>query len=305
MRHVFEHGVAKGDRTGTGTRSVFGHQMRFDLNEGFPLVTTESALQEHRAGAAVVPARRRQCALGCRARHGSGRGRTPKPTTVWSTAQWEWQPGGGHIDQIAEVVKQLKTNPTAAHMSAPGTWPASRDGAVPAMPSSSSTWPRALSCHLYQRSADIFLGVFNIAERAADAHAGAVRAAGGRLHLTEAITLRQMSSRCNSSWRPTLTRCSTSSAGRSISSTTKTSRCRLPAPPADQGAGGGVAGPVAAVAPVAPSAVTSAVEGTADQKHFAATTRGHAVIMGADLESLPPRFRPLPARNTSSPAMPA
>ncbi len=116
MRHVFEHGVSKGDRTGTGTRSVFGHQMRFDLAEGFPLVTTKkvhlrSIIQE---------------LLWFLTGSSSNNWLKERGVTIWDEwaredgdlgpvygVQWRsWPtPDGGHIDQIAQVVQQLKTNP--------------------------------------------------------------------------------------------------------------------------------------------------------------------------------------------------
>ena len=116
MRHVFEHGVSKTDRTGTGTKSVFGHQMRFDLNEGFPLVTTKkvhlkSIVYE------LLWFLRGDANVKWLQDHG---------VTIWDEwarndgdlgpvygVQWRsWPtPGGGHIDQIAQVVEQLKHNP--------------------------------------------------------------------------------------------------------------------------------------------------------------------------------------------------
>ena len=116
MRHVYEHGVAKGDRTGTGTRSVFGHQMRFDLNEGFPLVTTKKVhlksiilelLWFLRGDSNVKWLQERGCTIWDEwAREDGDLG------PVYGV-QWRSWPkaGGGHVDQIAEVVKQLKTNP--------------------------------------------------------------------------------------------------------------------------------------------------------------------------------------------------
>lgn len=116
MRHVHTTGVLKGDRTGTGTRSVFGHQMRFDLNEGFPLVTTKkvhlrSIIQE---------------LLWFLTGSSSNHWLKERGVTIWDEwarpdgdlgpvygVQWRsWPtPDGGHIDQIAEVVRTLKANP--------------------------------------------------------------------------------------------------------------------------------------------------------------------------------------------------
>jgi len=116
MRHVNEHGVFKADRTGTGTTSVFGHQMRFDLNEGFPLVTTKkvhlrSIIQE---------------LLWFLTGSSNNNWLRERGVTIWDEwaredgdlgpvygVQWRsWPtPDGGHIDQIEEVIRTLKTNP--------------------------------------------------------------------------------------------------------------------------------------------------------------------------------------------------
>jgi len=180
MRHVFEHGVAKADRTGTGTRSVFGHQMRFDLNEGFPLVTTKKV---HFKSIALE-------LLWFLRGDGNARWLQERGVSIWDEwadpetgdlgpvygVQWRsWPtPGGGHIDQIAEVVKLLKTSPDSRRIIV-SAWNVAELSKMALLPCHAFfqfyVAEGRLSCQLYQRSADIFLGVpFNIASYALLTH---------------------------------------------------------------------------------------------------------------------------------------
>ena len=186
MRHVFEHGVAKTDRTGTGTRSVFGHQLRFDLREAFPLVTTKKV---HFKSIALE-------LLWFLRGDSNTRWLQERGVTIWDEwaspagelgpvygVQWRsWpKPDGGHIDQIAEVVQQLKTNPDSRRIivSAWNVADLPRMALAPChaffqfyvAPASAAAERARLSCQLYQRSADVFLGVpFNIASYALLTH---------------------------------------------------------------------------------------------------------------------------------------
>ena len=175
LRHVLEHGARKEDRTGTGTLSVFGYQMRFDLAERFPLLTTKkihtkSVIHEllwFLQGSTNVAYLR------------------ANGVTIWDEwaddrgelgpvygAQWRsWPtPGGGHIDQIAEVVRQIRANPDSRRLMVTAWNPAD----IPKMALAPChalfqfyVAEGRLSCQLYQRSADVFLGVpFNIASYA-------------------------------------------------------------------------------------------------------------------------------------------
>ncbi len=186
MRHVAEHGVAKGDRTGTGTTSVFGHQMRFDLNEGFPLVTTKKVFLKAvilellwflRGDSNVKWLQERGCTIWDEwAREDGSLG------PVYGVQWRAWPtPGGGHIDQIIQVVQQLKTNPDSRRIIV-SAWNVAELDQMALMPCHAffqfyvapATVPGGrgrLSCQLYQRSADIFLGVpFNIASYALLTH---------------------------------------------------------------------------------------------------------------------------------------
>jgi thymidylate synthase len=179
MRHVHAHGVPKTDRTGTGTRSVFGHQMRFDLREGFPLVTTKKV---HFKSIALE-------LLWFLRGDSSARWLQERGVTIWDEwagaegdlgpvygVQWRsWPtPDGGHIDQIAEVVKQLKTNPDSRRIIV-SAWNVADLPKMALAPCHAFfqfyVAEGRLSCQLYQRSADIFLGVpFNIASYALLTH---------------------------------------------------------------------------------------------------------------------------------------
>ena len=186
MRHVQAHGVHKGDRTGTGTRSVFGHQMRFDLNEGFPLVTTKKVFWK----AVVLEL------LWFLRGDSNAKWLQERGVTIWDEwagpdgdlgpvygVQWRnWPtPDGGHIDQIAQVVQQLKANPDSRRIIV-SAWNVADLPKMALMPCHAffqfyvapGDTPAArgrLSCQLYQRSADIFLGVpFNIASYALLTH---------------------------------------------------------------------------------------------------------------------------------------
>lgn len=176
MRHVFEHGVAKGDRTGTGTKSVFGHQMRFDLSEGFPLVTTKKVHLK-----SIIYE-----LLWFLQGSGNARWLQERGVTIWDEwadpetgdlgpvygVQWRsWPtPDGGHIDQIAQVVQQLRSNPDSRRLIV-SAWNVADLPSMALMPCHALfqfyVAEGKLSCQLYQRSADIFLGVpFNIASYA-------------------------------------------------------------------------------------------------------------------------------------------
>jgi len=180
MRHVFEHGCPKGDRTGTGTRSVFGHQMRFDLAEGFPLVTTKKV---HLKSIILE-------LLWFLQGSGNARWLQERGCSIWDEwadphsgdlgpvygVQWRsWPtPDGGHIDQIAQVVDQLKTNPDSRRIIV-SAWNVAELDKMALMPCHAFfqfyVAGGKLSCQLYQRSADIFLGVpFNIASYALLTH---------------------------------------------------------------------------------------------------------------------------------------
>ncbi len=179
MRHVQLHGVAKADRTGTGTKSVFGHQMRFDLNEGFPLVTTKKLFTK----AIVLEL------LWFLRGDGNARWLQERGVTIWDEwaapdgdlgpvygVQWRsWPtPEGGHIDQIAEVLRQLRTNPDSRRIVV-SAWNVAELSKMALLPCHALfqfyVAQGRLSCQLYQRSADIFLGVpFNIASYALLTH---------------------------------------------------------------------------------------------------------------------------------------
>jgi thymidylate synthase len=179
MRHVQTHGVYKADRTGTGTTSVFGHQMRFDLNEGFPLVTTKKV---HLKSIILE-------LLWFLRGDGNAKWLQDQGVTIWNEwaqpngdlgpvygVQWRsWPtPGGGHIDQIAQVVDQLNTNPDSRRIIV-SSWNVADLPHMALMPCHAFfqfyVAEGRLSCQLYQRSADIFLGVpFNIASYALLTH---------------------------------------------------------------------------------------------------------------------------------------
>jgi len=175
LRHVLETGVDRGDRTGTGTRSVFGYQMRFDLADGFPVTTTKKLHLK-----SIIHELLWFLAGDTNIKYLNDNG-----VTIWDEwadangdlgpvygAQWRsWPaPGGGHIDQIENLLKQLRTNPNSRRLIVSAWNPAEVDEM--ALPPCHCLFQfyvseGRLSCQLYQRSADIFLGVpFNIASYA-------------------------------------------------------------------------------------------------------------------------------------------
>ena len=179
MRHVLEHGARKSDRTGTGTLSVFGYLMRFDLNAGFPLLTTKklhlkSIIHE------LLWFLQGSTNIAYLKQNG---------VTIWDEwadeqgnlgpvygYQWRSWPApsvddsGSHIDQISDLIKQIKSNPDSRRLIV-SAWNVADIPKMALAPCHALfqfyVADGSLSCQLYQRSADIFLGVpFNIASYA-------------------------------------------------------------------------------------------------------------------------------------------
>ncbi len=175
LQHILEHGAQKEDRTGTGTLSVFGYQMRFDLAAGFPLVTTKKV---HLKSIIHELLWFLQGETNIKYLKENG-------VSIWDEwadadgnlgpvygSQWRnWPtPDGGHIDQITQVVQQLKQNPDSRRIIV-SAWNVAEINQMklPPCPAFFQFYVAngKLSCQLYQRSADVFLGVpFNIASYA-------------------------------------------------------------------------------------------------------------------------------------------
>lgn len=175
MRHVLDNGVKKEDRTGTGTISVFGYQMRFNLEDGFPLVTTKKLHTKSIIHELLWFLK------------GDTNIKYLKDNGVriwdeWADAEgnlgpvygYQWRnwptPNGGHIDQIAQVVEMIKKNPDSRRLIV-SAWNVADINNMKLPPCHAFfqfyVANGKLSCQLYQRSADIFLGVpFNIASYA-------------------------------------------------------------------------------------------------------------------------------------------
>jgi len=175
MRHVLEHGTRKDDRTGTGTLSVFGWQMRYNLAEGFPLVTTKkchlrSIIHELlwflQGDTNIQYLKENGVSIWDEWADENG---NLGPVYGHQWRSWP-KPDGGTIDQISEVVKTLKTNPDSRRIIVSAWNVADLDKMALAPCHAFFQFYVAdgkLSCQLYQRSADIFLGVpFNIASYA-------------------------------------------------------------------------------------------------------------------------------------------
>ena len=179
LREVMETGNPKGDRTGTGTRSLFGKQLRYDLSQGFPLITTKRV---HTRSIILE-------LLWFLRGDTNVRWLQERDVTIWDEwadedgelgpvygAQWRsWPtPEGGVIDQISDVVEQIRTNPDSRRLIVSAWNPAD----IPKMALAPchalfqfEVHDGKLSCQLYQRSADLFLGVpFNIASYALLTH---------------------------------------------------------------------------------------------------------------------------------------
>ena len=184
LRHILENGVVKSDRTGTGTTSVFGYQMRFNLAEGFPMVTTKKL---HLKSIIYELLWFLQGSTNIKYLNDNG----VKIWDEWANEngdlgpvygkQWRsWQDADGKVtDQISDVIHQLKTNPDSRRMIV-SAWNVGELGEMALMPchalfqfyvappnEGKGETRGKLSCQLYQRSADVFLGVpFNIASYA-------------------------------------------------------------------------------------------------------------------------------------------
>jgi thymidylate synthase len=172
LRHILDHGVEKSDRTGTGTKSVFGHQMRFDLSKGFPLVTTKKVHTK-----SVIHE-----LLWFLKGETSTRYLKENGVTIWDEwadengdlgpvygKQWrKWETKDGRVvDQVANVIAEIRRNPDSRRLVV-SAWNVGELEDMALMPCHAMfqfyVAGGRLSCQMYQRSADVFLGVpFNIA----------------------------------------------------------------------------------------------------------------------------------------------